>query len=159
MYLLIFTILSYPCHCLPQVDWWTLGILCFEMLAGYPPFNDKSPFGIYEKILKNPLQFPQSINSKAKSIIKKLLNRDLTKRLGCTNGRISSVKNHKWFTSSIFQWEKILNLEEDVPYIPILLGVDDTTHFDDYSDSDSEDMDPLSEEDQALFVPWDMSIQ
>lgn len=32
------------------VDWWALGILCFEMLAGYPPFFDDHPLGIYEKV-------------------------------------------------------------------------------------------------------------
>ena len=33
------------------VDWWSLGILIFEMLAGYPPFLDDNPFGIYQKVL------------------------------------------------------------------------------------------------------------
>ena len=32
-------------------DWWACGVLCYEMLVGYPPFFDESPYGIYEKIL------------------------------------------------------------------------------------------------------------
>ena len=34
-----------------SVDWWALGILIYEMLAGYPPFYAENPLGIYEKIL------------------------------------------------------------------------------------------------------------
>ncbi|KAF8948556.1 hypothetical protein BGZ52_006786, partial [Haplosporangium bisporale] len=64
------------------VDWWALGILIFEMLAGYPPFFDDNPFGIYEKILAGRIYFPSHIDSAAKDLIKKLLTADRTKRLG-----------------------------------------------------------------------------
>lgn len=64
------------------MDWWALGILIFEMLAGYPPFFDDNPFGIYEKILAGRIYFPAQIDSTAKDLIKKLLTADRTKRLG-----------------------------------------------------------------------------
>lgn len=64
------------------VDWWALGILIFEMLAGYPPFFDDNPFGIYEKILAGRIYFPPHIDPVAKDLIKKLLTADRTKRLG-----------------------------------------------------------------------------
>lgn len=64
------------------VDWWALGILIFEMLAGYPPFFDDNPFGIYEKILAGRIYFPPHIDPTAKDLIKKLLTADRTKRLG-----------------------------------------------------------------------------
>lgn len=35
-----------------SVDWWSLGILFYEMVVGYPPFQDHNPFGIYKKIIK-----------------------------------------------------------------------------------------------------------
>ncbi len=43
------------------VDWWALGILIFEMLAGYPPFFDENPFGIYEKILSGKVEWPRCV--------------------------------------------------------------------------------------------------
>jgi protein kinase X len=65
-----------------SVDWWALGVLIYEMLAGYPPFYDENPFGIYQKILNGKIDFPKHIDSKAKDLIKKLLSQDRTKRLG-----------------------------------------------------------------------------
>ena len=64
------------------MDWWALGILIFEMLAGYPPFFDDNPFGIYEKILSGKIDWPRQVEPLAKDLIKKLLVQDRTKRLG-----------------------------------------------------------------------------
>ena len=57
-----------------EVDWWALGVLIFEMLAGYPPFYDENPFGIYEKILLGRIAFPSHFDSAARDIIKRLLS-------------------------------------------------------------------------------------
>jgi len=56
-----------------EVDWWALGILVFEMLAGFPPFYDENPFGIYEKILLGRISFPTHFDSSARDLVKKLL--------------------------------------------------------------------------------------
>lgn len=52
------------------------------MLAGYPPFFDDNPFGIYEKILGGRVEWPRHLDATAKDLIKKLLTQDRTKRLG-----------------------------------------------------------------------------
>merc|ERR1711937_507945 len=54
------------------VDWWTLGILVYEMLAGQPPFVDDDPMGIYQQILAGKISFPRFFDRSAKSLIKKL---------------------------------------------------------------------------------------
>jgi len=57
-----------------SVDWWALGVLIFEMLAGYPPFYDENPFGIYQKILAGKIECPRQFDSRAKDLIKKIVN-------------------------------------------------------------------------------------
>ena len=52
------------------------------MCSSYPPFFDEHPFRIYEKILEGKIEWPRVINPHAKDLIKKLLVRDMTRRLG-----------------------------------------------------------------------------
>lgn len=60
------------------------------MLAGYPPFFDDNPFGIYEKILAGKIEWPRNLDPVAKDLIKKLLVGDRTKRLG--NMKVRSMQ-------------------------------------------------------------------
>lgn len=66
-----------------EADWWAFGILLFEFMAGFPPFFDENPFGIYEKILACKIPFPSFFEANAKDLIKKLCQPDRAKRLGC----------------------------------------------------------------------------
>ena len=52
------------------------------MLSGYPPFYDNEPIGIYKKIIAGIIEFPKFFKVRAKDLIRKLLNPELTKRLG-----------------------------------------------------------------------------
>jgi len=115
------------------VDWWTLGILMYEMMVGQPPFVDDDPMGIYQQILNGKLNFPRFIERDAKSLIKKLLVADLTKRFGCLKGGASDIKKHKFFTG--LDCTSLVNRELSAPVIPLVKDDTDTSNFDPYPDS------------------------
>merc|ERR1711998_696352 len=115
------------------VDWWALGVLNYEMLAGYPPFYDENPFGIYQKILAGKIEFPRHFDVHAKDLIKKLLTADRSKRLGNLKGQADDVKKHKWFRT--FNFKDLIDCEVVAPINPDVRSPGDTRNFDKYPES------------------------
>eukprot|EP01113_Clastostelium_recurvatum_P040943 TRINITY_DN643_c0_g1_i1.p1 TRINITY_DN643_c0_g1~~TRINITY_DN643_c0_g1_i1.p1 ORF type:complete len:350 (+),score=96.03 TRINITY_DN643_c0_g1_i1:140-1189(+) len=114
------------------VDWWSLGILIFEMLAGYPPFFDDNPFGIYEKILVGRIQFPSHFDPHAKDLVKKLLVHDRTRRYGSLKGGAADIKQHRWFAH--IDWERLYHRQVRAPIIPEVHGEGDSGNFEQYDE-------------------------
>ncbi|KAL7540062.1 hypothetical protein ACHAXR_009833 [Thalassiosira sp. AJA248-18] len=121
------------------VDWWTLGILMYEMMVGDPPFLDEDPMGIYQQILTGKVRFTRSYDKYAKSLTKKLLTTDLTKRYGCLKQGASDIKMSRWFSD--MNWEALLHKKLDAPIIPEISGNTDTSNFEKYPE-DIEDAAP-----------------
>ena len=139
-----------------RVDWWALGILIFEMLVGYPPFFDDTPFKIYEKILAGKLAFPRYLSADAKDLIIRLLQVQKTKRLGNLKGGSADVKNHKWFSGG--SWTG-LQMKKIRPPIPIAVSfAGDSNHFEVYAEdaiTPKKKSRKLTEEDQELFKDFE----
>jgi len=117
------------------VDWWALGILIFEMLAGYPPFFDSSPLGIYSKILAGKIEYPKLFSSEVKDLISNLLEQDRSKRLGNRSGGAQEIKDHPWLKD--IDWAKMSRRELQAPIIPKIFYSGDTRNFVNYSDDNN----------------------
>lgn len=131
------------------VDWWALGVLIFEMLAGYPPFYDENPFGIYQKVLSGNIDFPRHFDVKVKDLIKRLLTQDRAKRFGCLKNGAEDIKKHKWYKG--FDWNQLANRQQRPPMIPEVKAADDTSMFDRYPESTEASAPTISSSDQSLF--------
>jgi serine/threonine protein kinase len=124
-----------------SVDWWSLGILTFEMLAGHPPFYDPNPMKLYENILAGHVRYPAYFEPQAKDFLQKLLTADLTKRYGNLRNGSRDIMEHAWFGE--VNWERLARREIDPPYTPPLKGPAGDAHlFDVYS----EDQEPYGQQ-------------
>lgn len=109
------------------VDWWTLGVLLYEMMTGLPPFYDENTNEMYRKILQDELRFPDDMSADARSLLRGLLTRDPNERLG--NNGSEEIKNHAFFSS--IDWRKLNQKKLQPPYKPSVDSAYDTTNFDD----------------------------
>eukprot|EP00812_Abedinium_dasypus_P001185 NODE_1142_length_1232_cov_325.703483.p1 GENE.NODE_1142_length_1232_cov_325.703483~~NODE_1142_length_1232_cov_325.703483.p1 ORF type:complete len:278 (+),score=91.45 NODE_1142_length_1232_cov_325.703483:3-836(+) len=115
------------------VDWWTLGILTYEMSVGFPPFVDQDPMGIYKKILAGKVSFPKSFDKHAKNLVKRLLTADLGKRYGNLRNGAGDVKQHKWFKAIV--WDQLIEKKLPAAFLPKVTSPTDTSNFDRYPES------------------------
>eukprot|EP01071_Lankesteria_metandrocarpae_P005373 Lankesteria_metandrocarpae@DN3972_c0_g1_i1.p1 len=132
------------------VDWWTLGILIFEMIVGYPPFIDEEPMGIYQKILGGKIVFPKYFDKYARALVKRLLTHDLGKRYGNLKAGVEDIKQHRWFGG--LNWDELLEKRQPAPYRPTVRSPDDTSNFEEYPESTSQPPPVVAAAD--LFVDW-----
>jgi CRP-like cAMP-binding protein/tRNA A-37 threonylcarbamoyl transferase component Bud32 len=120
------------------VDYWAFGILLYEMVSGYSPFADhqhNDQAVICRKILKGDVVFPSFVKDPdIKDLIRSLLVRDTSRRLGCLRGGAMDVKNHRFFRS--IDWDKLYRKEITPAWKPKIRDSLDTSNFDVYNEDD-----------------------
>lgn len=113
-------------------DWWSLGVIVFEFLYGYPPFHADTPAEVFENILARRIAWPEGdandlppVSEEALDLINRLICTDPEQRLGAKSSE--EVREHPFFKE--IDWDTILT--DEASFIPRPIDDEDTAYFDD----------------------------
>jgi len=109
-------------------DWWSVGVLLFEMLTGKPPFVGGNRDKIQQKIVKEKIKLPTYLSSEVHSMLKGLLHKEAGRRLGSGPGGSDEIKNHKWFKS--VNWKRLEARQIEPSFRPNVAGKTCIANFD-----------------------------
>ncbi|XP_064014484.1 ribosomal protein S6 kinase alpha-2 isoform X1 [Pogoniulus pusillus] len=111
-----------------SADWWSFGVLMFEMLTGSLPFQGKDRKETMALILKAKLGMPQFLSAEAQSLLRALFKRNPSNRLGAGLDGVEEIKRHPFFGT--IDWNKLYRKEIKPPFKPAVGRPEDTFHFD-----------------------------
>uniref|UniRef100_A0A8C1K231 non-specific serine/threonine protein kinase n=2 Tax=Cyprinus carpio TaxID=7962 RepID=A0A8C1K231_CYPCA len=111
-----------------SADWWSFGILMFEMLTGSLPFQGKDRKETMALILKAKLGMPQFLSPEVQSLLRALFKRNPSNRLGAGPDGVEEIKRHIFFAT--VDWNKLYRREIKPPFKPAVGRPEDTFHFD-----------------------------
>ncbi|XP_029766657.1 ribosomal protein S6 kinase alpha-3 isoform X2 [Terrapene carolina triunguis] len=111
-----------------SADWWSFGVLMFEMLTGTLPFQGKDRKETMTMILKAKLGMPQFLSPEAQSLLRMLFKRNPANRLGAGPDGVEEIKRHFFF--STIDWNKLYRREIHPPFKPATGRPEDTFYFD-----------------------------
>lgn len=115
-----------------SVDWWSVGVLTFELLTGSSPFSSEEPATqteISKKITNTEAVIPDHLSREAKDFIRKLLVKDPRRRLGGGSADASELKSHDFFRS--INWRQLAEKKISAPFRPVIEDELDTNNFSD----------------------------
>lgn len=141
------------------VDWWGLGVLIFEMLVGESPFSGDSEDEVFDSIVNDDVIYPRFLSIEAVAIMRKLLRKNPTRRLGATETDAEDVKRQTFFRS--INWDNLLARKVKPPFKPKISSPEDVCNFDVEFTHEQPELSPpkeprkLSSYDQMMFQDFD----
>ena len=119
------------------VDWWSFGVVTFELLQGYPPFYSESPMKTIELANAAVVTYPNTFDTTSVEFISSLLVPDPVKRLGSHKRGIDDIKKHKFFTA--IEWDQLITQSLSPPIVPKLKSDFDYSSFDEFPFASTEE--------------------
>ncbi|KAL2091392.1 hypothetical protein ACEWY4_013655 [Coilia grayii] len=107
-----------------SVDWWSFGVLLYEMLIGQSPFQGDDEDELFESIRMDVPHYPRWITKEAKDLLEKLFERDPTRRLGV----VGNIRGHNFFKT--INWPALEKREVTPPFKPKVKSPSDCSNFD-----------------------------
>ncbi|KJE95183.1 AGC/AKT protein kinase, variant [Capsaspora owczarzaki ATCC 30864] len=112
-----------------SVDWWSLGVLLYEMLTGLPPFYSENTNLMYKKILYSDINFPpNAVSEVGQDILRGFLKRNPEERLGAGPDDAVPIKAHPFFAEIDF--DMLVSKKLLPPFKPHLKNLEDVSNFD-----------------------------
>ncbi|KAJ0173402.1 hypothetical protein K1T71_010551 [Dendrolimus kikuchii] len=111
----------------PSVDWWALGVLVYEMLAGQPPFEADNEDDLFESILHDDVLYPVWLSKDAVSILKGFMTKNPARRLGVAGGA-AGIRAHPFFRD--MDWEALAQRRLRPPFRPKVKSKREAANFD-----------------------------
>jgi len=144
------------------IDWWGLGVLIYEMLVGEPPFSGDDEEEIFDSIVTDDVSYPRFLSLEAITLLRRLLRKDPTKRLGYGEADASEIKVQRFFNH--IEWDKLLKRKMKPKFVPRIADPEDVSNFDDEftnevdpHPSPAKDGRQISEAEQSLFRAFDFT--
>lgn len=115
-----------------SVDWYSMGLVLFEMLSGFNPFKTGETKTFVEQmngILKTEIPMQSYFSAEAKDILQRLLCKDPEKRIGCGPAGAAEIKQHPFFRD--VDWEELEHKQVEPPFVPNVQSAEDIANIDD----------------------------
>ena len=105
-----------------MADWYEYGVVLYELYTGFPPFYADTKAELYDLVRAGVIRFPKNTPETFRDLIKRLLNQNPERRLGCEKDA-ESIKEHPWFAD--VDWEEVLDRKLQMPPIDFKLKIGD----------------------------------